>query len=96
MLEYTSNESEEHMAETVQLNARVDKEIAERLDQLAASTGRKKVWHLNEALKAYLAYETQFIEAVERGRADTQAGRVRDFEEYVADLHQRIDRRQGS
>lgn len=83
------------MADTVQLNARVDRDIAERLDQLATATGRKKVWHLNEALRAYLAYETQFIEAVERGQADAQAGRVRDFEEYAATLQQRIEQRQG-
>jgi predicted transcriptional regulator len=38
------------MADTVQLNARVPREIAEGLDRLADLTGRKKVWHLNEAL----------------------------------------------
>jgi predicted transcriptional regulator len=80
------------MSNTVQLNARVDKDIADQLDRLAAITGRKKVWHLNEALRAYIEYETQFIEAVERGRADARAGRVRDFEEYAAELKQRIDR----
>jgi len=84
---------EGRMANTVQLNGRVDKDIAERLDQLAAVTGRKKVWHLNQALRAYVEYEMQFIEAVERGRADARAGRVRDFEEYAAELRQRIDQR---
>jgi predicted transcriptional regulator len=79
------------MSDTVQLNARVDKDIAEQLDRLAALTGRKKVWHLNEALRAYIAYETQFIEAVERGRAQAQAGTVRPFEEYAAELKARID-----
>ena len=79
------------MSNKVQLNARVDKDIADQLDRLAAITGRKKVWHLNEALRAYIEYETQFIEAVERGRADARAGRVRDFEEYAAELKQRID-----
>jgi len=83
------------MPDTVQLNARVDKDIADRLDQLAAITGRKKVWHLNEALRAYIEYETQFIEAVERGRADARARRVRDFEEYAAELKQRIDQRRA-
>lgn len=83
------------MSKTVQLNARVDKDIAEGLDQLAAVTGRKKVWHLNAALRAYIEYETQFIEAVERGRADARAGRARDFEAYAAELKQRIDQHQG-
>ena len=79
------------MSNTVQLNARVDKDIADQLDRLADLTGRKKVWHLNEALRIYIEYETQFIEAVERGRADARAGRVRDFDEYAAELKQRID-----
>lgn len=79
------------MSNTVQLNARVDKDIADQLDRLADLTGRKKVWHLNEALRVYIEYETQFIEAVERGRADARAGRVRDFDEYAAELKQRID-----
>jgi predicted transcriptional regulator len=82
------------MADTVQLNARVPREIAEALDRLAGLTGRKKVWHLNEALRAYLAAEMDFIEAVERGRADARAGRVRDFAQYAAELKQRIDQRQ--
>ena len=83
------------MSTTVQLNARVDKDIADQLDQLAAVTGRKKVWHLNEALRAYVEYETQFIEAVARGRADARAGKVRDFAEYAAELKERIDQRRG-
>lgn len=81
------------MPDTVQLNARVPKEIADGLDRLADLTGRKKVWHLNEALRAYLAAELEFIDAVEQGRADARAGRVRDFAAYAAELKQRIDRR---
>jgi predicted transcriptional regulator len=83
------------MSNTVQLNVRVDKDIAEQLDLLAAATGRKKVWHLNEALRAYIQYETQFIEAVEEGRAEARAGMVREFEEYANELKQRIEQRQG-
>jgi predicted transcriptional regulator len=73
------------MTETVQLNARVEKELAEQLDQLASITGRKKVWHLNEALRAYIQ---------QRGRADARAGRTRDFDVYAAELKQRIADRQ--
>jgi predicted transcriptional regulator len=81
------------MSDTVQLNARVEKDLAEGLDRLADITGRKKVWHLNAALRAYLAEEMQFIESVERGRADARAGRVRNFPAYAAELKERIDRR---
>lgn len=81
------------MSDTVQLNARVPREIAEELERLVNLTGRKKVWHLNEALRAYLAAELQFIDAVEHGRTDARAGRVRDFAAYAAELKQRIDQR---
>ncbi len=83
----------ETMAETVQLNARVPKEIAEELERLADLTGRKKVWHLTEALRAYLTAEMQFVAAVEQGRVDARAGRVRDFAAYAAELRQHIDQR---
>jgi predicted transcriptional regulator len=81
------------MAATVQLNARVPKEIAEEPARLADLSGRKQVWHITEALRAYLAAETEFITAVEQGRADARAGRTRDFAEYAAEARQRIDQR---
>jgi predicted transcriptional regulator/sulfur carrier protein ThiS len=81
------------IAETVHLNARVPREIAEGLDRLAKLTGRKKVWHLNEALRAYLAVEMAFVEAVERGRADARAGQVRDFSLYAAEITRQSVRR---
>ena len=81
------------MSDTVQLNARVPREIADGLDRLADLTGRKKVWHLNAALRAYLAAEIEFIDAVDQGRADAHAGRVRDFAVYAAELKQRVDQR---
>lgn len=84
------------MSETVALSTRVDRELSEQLERLAAATGRKKVWLINEALRAYLAAETAFIAAVEEGRADAQAGRVRPFEEYAAELRQRLAPHQGS
>jgi predicted transcriptional regulator len=81
------------MPDTVQLNARVSKEIAEELDRLADLTGRKKVWHLNEALRTYLAAEMEFIEAVEQGRADARTGRTRDLATYAPELKRRIEQR---
>ncbi len=84
------------MSETVALSTRVDRELSEQLERLAEATGRKKVWLINEALRAYLAAETAFIAAVEEGRADAQAGRVRPFEEYAAELRQRLAPHQGS
>lgn len=78
------------MAETVQLSARVEKDLADQLDQLVAQTGRTKVWHLSAALRAYVQAEIAFVAAVEAGRADARAGRVRSLEDYRADLTQRL------
>lgn len=74
------------MAETVQLSARVERELAEQLDQLVAQTGRTKVWHLSAALRAYLETEATFLAAVEAGRADIAAGRFVDSDAVEADL----------
>jgi predicted transcriptional regulator len=79
------------MSKTVQLNTRVDPTTAQRLDALATATGRTKARLFHEAIIAYVESEMQFIEAIERGRADAHAGRVRDFEDYAAELKSRVD-----
>ena len=81
------------MSDTIPLSTRVERELSEQLDRLVELTGRKKVWLVNEALRAYLAHEAEFIAAVEDGRADAQAGRVRPFEDYAAELRQRLSQR---
>lgn len=84
------------MSDMVALSTRIERELSEQIERLAEVTGRKKVWLVNEALRAYLAAETAFIAAVEEGRADAQAGRVRPFEDYAAELKQRLAQRQKS
>lgn len=84
------------MTDTVALSTRVERELSEQLERLAEATGRKKVWLVNEALRTYLAAETAFIAAVEEGRADAQAGRVRSFEDYATELKQRLAQRAES
>jgi len=74
------------MSETVQLSARVEKVLAEQLDQLVAQTGRTKVWHLSAALRAYIEAEATFLAAVTAGRADIAAGRLVDMATIDADL----------
>ncbi|MCU0493683.1 MAG: ribbon-helix-helix protein, CopG family [Chloroflexaceae bacterium] len=74
------------MSRTVQINTRIDESTAERLDTLAEVTGRTKSRLLYEALNAYIDQEMAFLAAVEKGRADIQAGRGSDWDEVEREL----------
>lgn len=72
------------MPRTIPLAARVDSKLDRALSDLAASTGRTKSWLVNEALRAYVANERQFLEAVEAGKLAVREGRVVDHATVVA------------
>lgn len=74
-------------------SVRLDDTTIRKLDALAMATDRPKAWHLERAIQTYIAIEAAFIEAVEEGRVDAHTGRVRDFEEYAAELQARIHAR---
>lgn len=74
-------------------SVRLDDTITQQLDALATATDRPKAWHLERAIRTYIESEVAFIEAVARGRAQARAGEGRDFEEYAAELQQRIHAR---
>jgi predicted transcriptional regulator len=72
------------MSRTVTLAARVDADLDAELARLAATTGRTKSWLVNEALRSFVANETQFLAAVEEGKRALQEGRVVDHATVVA------------
>jgi predicted transcriptional regulator len=74
-------------------SVRLDDTTTQQLDTLATATDRPKAWHLERAIRTYIEGELAFIEAVKRGRAQARAGEGRDFEEYAAELQQRISAR---
>jgi predicted transcriptional regulator len=74
-------------------SVRLDDATTRQLDALALATDRPKAWHLERAIRSYIESEAAFIEAVQRGRAQARAGEGRDFEDYAADLQQRINAR---
>lgn len=74
------------MTRTIQLSTRVDEATAQRLNLLAQATGRTKARLYYEAIHAYIDAELAFIRAVERGRADIQAGRYTDWDDFEQEL----------
>ena len=78
------------MSTSVQVNVRVAGELVEKLDTIAHATGRKRPELVHNAIREYVESELQFIEAVERGRAEARAGLGRELEEVNADLERII------
>ena len=74
------------MAKSVTIAARVDADLDNRLERLAAAAGRSKSWLVNEVLQAYVATEQQFLAAVEEGKQALRDGRTVDHQMVVAAL----------
>ena len=56
------------MAKSVAIAARVDADLDDGLERLAAATGRSKSWLISEALRSYVASEQRFLVAVDEGK----------------------------
>ena len=74
------------MAQTVTLSTRVSEDFRDQVDELAKALNRDRAWIVEQAVRRFLAEETTFIAAVQRGRADIQAGRYVTHEEIEAEL----------
>ncbi len=64
---------------------RFDEQDMTALDQLAEATGRSRNYHLNAALKAYLAEQEWQIARIREGLADADAGRLTPHEDVMAE-----------
>lgn len=73
----------------ITISARVPEELGQQVDRLAAAANRNRSWVVEEALRAYLAKEMQFIEAVQEGIDAYKRGEVVAHEEVVARLERR-------
>ena len=72
-------------------SVRLDDALTADLDILAAATERPKAWHIERAIRAYVADEIAFIEAVRKGRADLDAGHGVPWELAKAELNAIVD-----
>jgi len=75
---------------TRNISLRMSEEKIERVDRLAKALGRSRAWIINEATDRYLAYESWFIEQVEQGLAEAEAGKTIPHDEVMAGLRKRI------
>ena len=76
---------------TVNISARVPEVLRDQVDALATALDRDRAWVIEQAVKRYLADESAFIAAVQRGRADARAGHVTEHDDFMAELDAIID-----
>ena len=65
---------------------RLDPEIREQLDTMAAQIDRPRAWIIKEAIAQYLERETWCLAEVQKGIDDAEAGRVISHDEVGARL----------
>ena len=53
---------------------RLEDALTRDLDALAAATARSRAWHIEQAIRRYLAEEAWQVEAIRAGLADYRAG----------------------
>lgn len=72
------------MSTTTTLTIEVPVAMEERLEQLAATVSRSKSWLAQEALRYFLDLQEWQVQAVEKGIAAADAGRLVDHEGVAA------------
>lgn len=78
------------MGDDMMMTIRLTADLKEKLGRLAENTRRPQSYLATEALEAYVNHELQIIEAIKRGLADMEAGRVTPHEEVMARADQII------
>jgi predicted transcriptional regulator len=78
------------MSKTVMLSARIDPNVAKKLEKLKAVTKRSKSYLVGEALAAYADDELAFLASLEKGRADLRAGRFKTHDEVMANMRRML------
>ncbi|MDQ2998834.1 MAG: ribbon-helix-helix protein, CopG family [Chloroflexota bacterium] len=81
---------------TKPISLRLDDQLAGQLATIAALTDRPKTWHIEQALRDYLARETEFLEAVDAGIRAEEAGDMVDHAVILEDMRARRERRNAA
>ena len=81
---------------TKPISLRLDDQLAGQLATIAALTDRPKTWHIEQALRDYLARETAFLEAVDVGIRAEEAGDMVDHAVILEDMRERRERRKAA
>ncbi|MGY4491704.1 CopG family ribbon-helix-helix protein [Pseudomonas sp. TE3610] len=75
------------------LSFRVESDLIDQLDQLAAATDRDRQYHLKRALARYVEAESWHFRAVAEGIADAEAGNLTDLDAVKAKWEARAKNR---
>ena len=81
---------------TKPISLRLDDQLAGQLATIAALTDRPKTWHIEQALRDYLARETEFLDAVDVGIRAEEAGDMVDHAVILEDMRARRERRKAA
>lgn len=84
------------MSKTAVITARVDPETLQALDLLASRMQRSRAWVVAEALGSYIAEQTEFLDFLQDGIDDLDAGRSISHEELVRELRARRAQRRAA
>jgi predicted transcriptional regulator len=62
---------------------RMDDEKLARIDNIAKAMNRSRAWVINKAIEQYLDYEEWFIQQVQEGLKEAEAGNLLDHAEVA-------------
>jgi predicted transcriptional regulator len=76
----------------VTISARIPQDLSEELMSLAQALRRNRSWVIEEALQGDIASEKQFLEAVEEGLRELEAGELIDNADVAEMMRERRQR----
>lgn len=70
----------------VTISARIPEDLSQQINVLAQALRRNRSWVIEEAIRGYIASEKQFVEAVEEGIREMEAGNVVPHETVMKEI----------
>lgn len=68
------------------ITAQLPDDLAQSLDEIAASEGHSKSWVIREAITEYIAHKQDIEQMTAEGLADLRAGRMISHKEVLKEL----------
>ena len=84
---------------TTNISFRTAESTRDELDQIATSLGRDRTWVINDAIESYIEFRRWQQAEIEKGIADSDAGRVLTVEqvrERLAQFHAETKSREST
>lgn len=84
------------MSKTAVITTRIEPEKLKALEALAKRLDRSRAWVVSEAINAFIAEQTEFLDFVQQGIDDLDNGRWIDHEDLVREIKQRRSQRHAA